>query len=129
MRQPGWHLRAEEVAKSLCYWYPVMKFIYGAKGFSMRHSSEKREKAMQEIVVEPGIYQHYRGGRYQVIGEALFSENPHEKFVLYKSLREVRLREEGTVLPVGTMWVRPKEMFVESLEFEGKTVKRFQKIS
>lgn len=80
--------------------------------------------------VPPGIYEHYKGGRYEVIGVARFSEDPHQEFVVYKMLYESRLEPEGTPLPAGTLWIRPKKMFAESfIDAQGNPVKRFKKIS
>ena len=49
--------------------------------------------------VTPGLYQHYKGGRYEVIGEATHTET-EEALVLYRAL----YGERG-------LWVRPLEMF------------------
>lgn len=90
---------------------------------------------MEEVVIEdgdiiPGIYEHYKGKRYEVIGVARFSEDPHQQSVVYKSLYESRLEPEGIVLPIGTLWYRPKKMFTEMFtDNSGKQVKRFKKIS
>lgn len=93
------------------------------------------EVAIEHRVVEdgditPGIYEHYKGGRYEVIGVARFSEDPHQQSVIYKSLYESRLEPEGIILPVGTLWYRPKKMFTETFtDTFGKQVKRFKKVS
>jgi hypothetical protein len=82
--------------------------------------------------VEPGIYEHFRGGgkRYQVIGTARFSEDPHKEFVIYQQLYESRLMPEGTKLPSGTLWARPIEMFLELVEdTKGNKVPRFKRVS
>ena len=60
-----------------------------------------------------GIYQHYKGQNYRVIGTARHSETL-EKLVVYQQL----YGNYG-------LWVRPAEMFAESVEYEGKTVPRF----
>jgi hypothetical protein len=59
-----------------------------------------------------GIYRHFKGTKVRVISEALHSETK-EPFVVY-----VHLEDNCT-------WIRPKEMFLEEVEFEGKKVKRF----
>lgn len=80
--------------------------------------------------ITPGIYEHKSGKRYEVLGVARFSENPHQQFVVYKSLYESRLEPEGTILPIGSLWVRPLEMFVELVQdASGNLVPRFRKIS
>lgn len=63
--------------------------------------------------VKPGIYRHYKGKQYQVIGEATHSETL-EPVVIYRAL----YGEYG-------LWVRPKAMFYESVIIEGREVPRF----
>lgn len=65
--------------------------------------------------VIPGIYRHYKGKRYQVIGEALHSETM-EPLIVYRAL----YGEYG-------LWVRPKAMFCEYIQLDGKAVPRFAK--
>ena len=60
-----------------------------------------------------GMYRHYKGGEYEVIGFAKHSETL-EDMVIYKAL----YGEGGT-------WVRPMSMWEESVDHAGKTVKRF----
>ena len=62
----------------------------------------------------PGIYKHYKGNLYEVIGVAQHSET-EEMMAVYKTLY-------GDF----NLWVRPLSMFMETLEFEGKTVARFE---
>ena len=64
-----------------------------------------------------GEYRHYKGGLYEVIGEALHSETK-EELVVYVS------RGESS----DSMWVRPKEMFLEEVELEGRKVPRFERV-
>ncbi|CAG1023230.1 hypothetical protein DOJK_02184 [Patescibacteria group bacterium] len=63
-----------------------------------------------------GIYQHYKGNKYLVIGIAKHSETL-EELVVYITLYDNELSK---------IWVRPLEMFLEDIEFEGKTVPRFK---
>ena len=64
-----------------------------------------------------GVYEHFKGGRYEVIGVASHSETL-EKMVVYKHL-------DGD--KVG-LWVRPLAMFTELVEKNGKKVPRFRYI-
>ncbi len=64
-----------------------------------------------------GFYTHYKGSLYEVIGVAKHSETL-EEMVVYKATYQT----EGE-----NMWVRPKKMFEETIEVEGKLVKRFEK--
>ncbi len=67
-----------------------------------------------------GKYQHFRNQHYyEVIGIARHSETD-EEMVVYRALYEC----EG--LPLGQLWVRPKQMFLEQVEHEGRLVPRFR---
>ena len=68
--------------------------------------------------MELGLYQHYKGNIYEVIGIAKHSETL-EEMVVYKATYQ----SEGE-----NLWVRPKSMFLESLEINNQTIKRFSKI-
>jgi len=61
----------------------------------------------------PGIYRHYKGQRYRVLGTANHSETM-EPLVVYQAL----YGEYG-------LWVRPAAMFVETIELEGEPIERF----
>ena len=63
-----------------------------------------------------GLYTHYKGGSYRVIGVAYHSETL-DKLVVYN-----HLNPDGSS---GQMFVRPLEMFQGDVVVEGKTVKRF----
>ena len=66
-----------------------------------------------------GKYQHYKGNFYEVLGVAKHTET-REEFVVYKSLYE------SPEFPLGTLWIRPKEMFMGQVEVDGKKVFRFK---
>ena len=61
-----------------------------------------------------GIYRHYKGNQYEVIGFAKHSETL-EDMVIYKAL-----------YGVGGTWVRPLAMWDNQIEVDSKTVKRFE---
>lgn len=61
-----------------------------------------------------GIYQHYKGNQYEVVGFAKHSETLDD-MVIYKAL----YGEGGT-------WVRPLSMWENPIEVDGKIVKRFE---
>src|SRR5262245_53348151 len=67
--------------------------------------------------VQPGRYRHYKGKEYTVLGVALHSETK-EELVIYRP----EYGERG-------LWVRPKQMFLETLEVDGRPVPRFQHIA
>lgn len=66
---------------------------------------------MQSIL--PGMYRHYKGNRYQVLYLAKHSETL-EDMVVYQAL----YGEYG-------IWVRPASMWNETVDYQGKQVKRF----
>lgn len=61
----------------------------------------------------PGIYRHYKGQRYRVLGTARHSET-EEELVVYQAL----YGERG-------LWVRPAAMFAETVELDGEPIPRF----
>jgi len=61
-----------------------------------------------------GVYRHYKGNQYEVIGFAKHSETL-EDMVIYKAL----YGESKT-------WVRPFSMWDNPIEIDGRTVKRFE---
>lgn len=61
-----------------------------------------------------GIYEHFKGKRYEVIGVARHSETL-EEIVVYRAL-----------YGEGGLWVRPLKMFLEEVERDGKRVPRFR---
>ena len=63
-----------------------------------------------------GIYEHYKGDRYRVIGVAKHSETL-EDLVVYEPLYENK---------VSKLWVRPISMFLEEVEVNGRKIPRFK---
>lgn len=73
------------------------------------------ETAKREIV--PGRYCHFKGNEYEVLYIARHSETL-APLVVYRAL-----------YGEGGVWVRPAEMWNETVERDGKTHRRFTKIS
>lgn len=67
--------------------------------------------------VTPGVYRHYKGPLYNVIGVARHSET-EEELVVYRP----QYGERG-------LWVRPLSMFTEHVIVDGQPVPRFEYIS
>ena len=72
------------------------------------------EEAVKTI--PPGRYRHFKGNEYEVIGIARHSETT-EPMVVYRAL-----------YGDGGIWVRPAYMWNETVERNGKTFKRFERI-
>ena len=65
---------------------------------------------------KPGLYRHYKGNEYRVIGLARHTET-EETLVVYQALYGAR-----------GLWVRPAVMFAEQVEIGGRRVPRFERI-
>ena len=63
--------------------------------------------------IKPGRYRHFKGNEYEVIGLARHSET-QEEMVVYHAL----YGDFG-------LWVRPAQMWNETVERDGKTFRRF----
>ncbi len=72
------------------------------------------------MAIETGIYKHYKGNLYEVIGIAHHSETL-EELVVYKALYDT------TDFGYGAIWVRPLAMFNETIVVDGREVNRFDK--
>lgn len=66
--------------------------------------------------IKLGIYQHYKGNKYKVLGVATHSENL-EELVIYQDSNNKK-----------KIWARPKKMFCEKVKVNGKKVPRFKYI-
>ena len=63
--------------------------------------------------LKPGRYRHYKGNEYTVIGVARHSET-EEELVVYRKEYD----DHG-------LWVRPREMFEETVVVDGHSLPRF----
>jgi hypothetical protein len=73
---------------------------------------------LPELPATPlGLYRHYRGGEYEVIGAARHSETL-EPLVVYRPLYNA-----------SGLWVRPHAMLFEHVEFEGRLQPRFAPVA
>ncbi len=75
---------------------------------------------MENIV--PGIYRHYKGKKYRVIGTGRHSETL-EEMVIYQALYT------NERFGKNALWVRPAKMFREKIAINGKKIPRFTYIS
>jgi len=68
--------------------------------------------------VKKGIYQHYKGVKYEVLNEAVSSENK-EELVIYQEFNE---KKDG----LNKIWARPKKMFLGEVKIDGIKKPRFE---
>ena len=64
--------------------------------------------------IQPGLYKHYKGNEYTVLGTARHSES-QEEMVVYRQEYDEH-----------SLWVRPKRMFAELVTVAGRSIPRFQ---
>lgn len=69
---------------------------------------------MSNLEVKPGIYSHFKGKEYHVIGVGMHSEN-YEDLVFYQELFGNR-----------ELWARPIKMFCATVIKDGKEAPRFE---
>jgi hypothetical protein len=80
--------------------------------------AEKRGTVMEKrnLPVAGEFYRHFKGNLYQIIGVAKHSETL-EPMVVYRAL-----------YGDGGVWMRPAEMWNETIERDGKNFLRFERI-
>ena len=61
-------------------------------------------------------YRHFKGNEYEIVAVGRHSET-EEELVVYRALYGER-----------AVWIRPLHMFTDTVERDGKTMPRFQKI-
>lgn len=69
------------------------------------------------LIIEPGVYEHYKGNHYEVIGVGCHTET-EETVVIYRPLYESDVQ----------YWVRPYAMFTENVTIDGVIQPRFKSI-
>lgn len=70
----------------------------------------------EPAAVEPGVYEHFKGARYEVIGTGRHSET-EEPMVFYRKLYDDH-----------SFWVRPLAMFTEHVSRDGYDGPRFTRV-
>ena len=73
-------------------------------------------KKGNNMSLEIGRYRHYKGNEYEVMGIAKHSEDESELVVYTPLYGEQRL------------WVRPLQMFIETVQVNGEAKPRFEYI-
>ncbi|HYD34722.1 MAG TPA: DUF1653 domain-containing protein [Vitreimonas sp.] len=69
--------------------------------------------------ISAGVYQHYKGKKYLVLGIAKHSETL-EDLVVYVNLYENE---------ASNLWVRPAEMFAGEVMVDGHPLPRFKRVA
>ncbi len=69
---------------------------------------------MKQPILPKGVYHHFKGAKYRVIDTVRHSET-EEWLVLYTPLDKP-----------DSLWVRPLDMFNETVELAGEKVERFK---
>ena len=69
--------------------------------------------------LEIGLYEHYKGNRYRVLGVGRHTE-ADEYLVVYSPVEQVSGKP--------AIWLRPYDMFIETVEANGEVIPRFRKI-
>ena len=83
----------------------------------MKTLNKETEKILTTQLNIGGMYQHYSGKKYKVMGIFRHSED----LVLYVAY--VGQYEDAQY---GTNWIRPLDMFLEEVEIQGKQQPRFK---
>ncbi|MFA6994920.1 MAG: nucleotide exchange factor GrpE [Patescibacteria group bacterium] len=64
--------------------------------------------------LKKGIYRHYKGGEYRIVGEARSTVDDQEKMVVYESLKDSQI------------WLRSVQEFLSEVEVAGEKKPRFE---
>jgi len=63
--------------------------------------------------IKKGIYRHFKGECYEVTGEGFDSET-NTAMVIYRNVNDEKI------------WIRPKNMFLDMVDYDGKKQIRFK---
>ena len=100
---------------------PQVEYLYTRLGFTYLDDKDFFGHTMKHMVRKLDMtgkyYRHFKGNVYRVLHIAKHSETL-EEMVVYQAM----YGERG-------VWVRPKSMFEEEIERDGKTFRRFSPIS
>ncbi len=72
--------------------------------------------------LKQGVYKHFKGGFYKMIGIARHEETDEELVVYCEISRGLETGE-------GPLWVQSRSRFTEEVEYRGKVAPRFQYVS
>lgn len=86
---------------------------------SIPQSNALQPQSSTGNTIKLGTYKHYKGDYYKVLGVARHSETL-EEMVVYQGMHYSS--EFGN----GPFWVRPASMFIETIEYKGAMLPRFE---
>lgn len=75
-----------------------------------------KQLSSQALAIKPGLYEHYKGKQYEVLGIAFNSETL-EELVIYRA-------QYGNK----SLWARPLSVFLGEVELSDQRVPRFKYI-
>ena len=108
--QDGMWILPEKIKQDEKLWQDVNELYFWRKAYPYLCLESMR------IRIPKGIYRHYKGNRYEVLGLGLHSET-EEPMVIYKALYGQK-----------EIWLRPASMWNEEVTLpDGKTVRRFER--
>jgi hypothetical protein len=79
-------------------------------------------QAQQPLVEVGALYRHYKGKMYKIVAIANHSETL-EKYVVYQALYDTQEFGDHAI------WIRPLEMFMETIVMDGQEILRFTKLN
>ena len=88
--------------------------MYAVETAKMSSKGQLMEESHKNLIGRE--FRHFKGNHYRLEGFAKDSETL-EEMVVYRAL-----------YGEGGLWVRPTQMFFETIERDGKTMKRFELI-
>lgn len=95
------------MAAGVCFALAILLFFFFVKAVS-----DEKKKAVESENAKR--YRHYKGGVYELVCEATM-EADRTPLIVYRA-------EDGSI------WSRPRDVFFEQIEVDGKPVQRFVEI-
>jgi hypothetical protein len=89
-----------------------------------------------------GIYKHYKGNYYRVIGFGIHTETKEELVIYEKFDKNIKIENKSITYKIekykevknnkeigkinNKFWIRPKKMFFEKINIDNKEIYRFE---
>lgn len=81
-----------------------------------------------ESEIPTGVYRHFKGNFYYVVGTAKHSETEALHVIYYPIQQQTSDQSNSTKDSKSTLWIRPLAMFTEQIQHNGAAQPRFQQI-